>query len=639
MKLRTMASSNHRRIGLMKYFAVFGVLFCLLLTGFQFLTASSVPKRLSSYDSQVKELLSKMTLDEKIGQMTQPEQDQVLSKPGDMQKYFIGSVLSGGNSDPKEGNSLQAWTDLYDHVQGEAMKTRLAIPILYGIDAVHGHSNVLGAVMFPHNIALGCTRDPALVEKIGRIVAEEVRATGIQWTFGPCVAVPQDIRWGRTYEGFAEDPAVVSSLGEAEVLGMQGTDLGNPLSVLACAKHYVADGGTSAGISPARGNQPGSAARTVWDQGDSKIDEATLRRIHLPGYIAAVKSGVASIMPSYNSWNGIKCSASKQLLTDILKQELGFEGFLISDYEAIAQIDRDYKNAIAISINAGMDMAMVPNSYADYFTKLKELVNEGKVPISRIDDAVTRILRVKFAMGLMNKNRSQMADRKLHKTFGSADHRAVAREAVRKSVVLLKNEKKTLPISKQIARIHVAGKSADNIGNQCGGWTIQWQGQSGDVTPGGTTILQAIRKSVSGKTQVTYSQDGSGAEGASLAIAVIGETPYAEGIGDRADLSLAKADIDVVANLKKSGIPVLVILISGRPMIINDVLPQADAFMAAFLPGTEGLGLTDVLFGDFKPTGKLSFSWPKSNDQLPMNVNTPKAKYDPLFPFGSGLTY
>jgi beta-glucosidase len=623
----------------MKRCAVSGALLCVLLTGFQFLSASSVPKKLSSYDPQVKQLLAKMTLDEKIGQMTQPEQDRILSKAGDIQKYLVGSVLSGGNSDPKEGNSLQAWTNLYEQVQSEAMKTRLGIPVLYGVDAVHGHSNVLGAVMFPHNIGLGCTRDPALVEKIGSIVAEEVRATGIQWTFGPCVTVPQDIRWGRTYEGFSEDPSVVSSLGAAAVSGMQGADLGNPLSILACAKHYVADGGTSAGIEPARGGQTGGAGRTVLDQGDSKMDEATLRRIHLPGYITAIKAGVGSIMPSFSSWNGVKVSGSKRLLTEILKQELGFEGFLISDYEAIAQIDPDYKKAIAISINAGMDMAMVPNSYADYFTKLKELVNEGKVPMSRIDDAVTRILRVKFAMGLMDKNRSQMADRKLQKTFGSAEHRAVAREAVRKSVVLLKNEKKILPVSKQIARIHVAGKSADNIGNQCGGWTIQWQGQSGEVTSGGTTILQAIRKSVSAKTQVTYSLDGSGAAGAVLGIAVIGETPYAEGVGDRGDLSLAKQDIDAVANLKKAGIPVVVILISGRPMIIKDVLPQADAFMAAFLPGTEGLGLTDVLFGDYKPTGKLSFSWPKSVDQLPLNINVPKAKYDPLFQFGYGLTY
>ena len=627
-----------------------GVL-CLAALGTLFLSiqvtsAASAPKRLSSYDPQVKALLAKMTLDEKIGQMTQPEYGPVLQNVGDMQKYFIGSVLSGGNSDPqvngKTDNSVQAWTDLYDRVQSEALKTRLGIPVLYGIDAVHGHSIVQGAVMFPHNVGLGCTRDPALVERIGRITAEEVRATGIQWTFGPCVTVPQDIRWGRTYEGYSEDPAVVSMLGAAAVRGLQGSDLNNPLSILACVKHYAGDGGTSPGAVAPSNVAPtgaGSSPRVRLDQGDTKVDEATLRRIHLPGYIAAIKAGAGSIMPSYSSWNGVKCSGSKRLLTEILKQELGFEGFLISDYNAIGQIKPgDLKGSIEVSINAGMDMAMEPTDYRTYYNDLKELVNEGKVPMSRIDDAVTRILRVKFAMGLMDKNRSQLADRKLQKTFGSPEHRAVAREAVRKSLVLLKNDKKTLPISKQAARIHVAGKSADNIGNQCGGWTIQWQGQTGNVTPGGTTILAAIKAAVP-KTQVTFSLDGSGAQGATLGVVVVGELPYAEGSGDRADLSLGKEDVAAVNNMKKAGIPVVVIVISGRPVLINDILPQSDALIAAFLPGTEGQGVADVLFGDYKPTGKLSYSWPRSNAQLPLNINLPKDKYDPLFKLGYGLTY
>ncbi len=623
----------------MKFYTPVAVV-CLLLIGIQVNSVPLASNRLSFYDPQAKDLLAKMTLDEKIGQMTQPEQGPVFGNPGDMQKYFIGSVLSGGDSDPSEGNSVQAWTDLYDRVQKEALKTRLAIPILYGIDAVHGHSNVLGAVIFPHNIALGCTRDPALVEKIGRITAEEVRATGIQWTFSPCVTVPQDIRWGRTYEGFSEDPNLVATLGEAAVRGLQGKDLSNPLSILACAKHYVGDGGTSASTAPRPGMPPNSPARLWLDQGDTKVDEATLRRIHLPGYIAAIRAGVGSIMPSYSTWNGVRCSASKHLLTEILKQELGFEGFLISDYNAINQIDpRDYKGSIEISINAGMDMAMVPSGYADFFNNLKALVTEGRVPMSRIDDAVTRILRVKFAMGLMDKSRSPLADRNLHQTFGLQAHRAVAREAVRKSIVLLKNDRATLPISKKLARIHLAGKSADDIGNQCGGWTIRWQGQSGNVTPGGTTILQAVKVAVQGGTVVTYSSDGSGAEGASVGIVVIGESPYAEGIGDRSDLSLSQEDITAIANVRKAGIPVVVILISGRPMIVTDVLSQADAWLVAFLPGTEGQGIADVLFGDYKPTGKLSFSWPKSMDQLPLNINIPKDKYGPLFPYGYGLSY
>jgi len=390
-----------------------------------------------------------------------------------------------------------------------------------------------------------------------------------------------------------------------------------------------------------RPGMPPNAKPALWlDQGDTKIDEATLRRIHLPGYISAIRAGVGTIMPSYSTWNGVRCSASKRLLTEILKEELGFEGFLISDYNAISQINPgDPKGAIATSINAGMDMAMVPTDYRNFFDNLKALVEDGKVPMSRIDDAVTRILRVKFAMGLMDKSRSQMADRKLHQSFGSAGHRAVAREAVRKSVVLLKNENKTLPLSKKIARIHVAGKSADDIGNQCGGWTVFWQGKSGAVTPGGTTVLQAIKAAVSGQTQVTYSADGTGAEGSSLAVVVVGERPYAEGIGDRADLALEAADVLAIENAKKAGIPVVVILISGRPMIIKDILPQVSAFVIAFLPGTEGQGITDVLFGDYKPKGKLSFSWPKSMEQLPLNINGPKEKYDPLFPYGYGLSY
>ena len=605
------------------------VLLCMISLSIscQVMPKVSKSKPLSSYDDQVKQLLSQMTLEEKIGQMIQADQEH-LQDPADIEKYCLGSLLSGGNSDPKAGNSLQAWTDMYDGYQQHALKTRLGIPILYGVDAVHGHNNVIGAVIFPHNIGLGCTRNPDLVEKIARITAIEVRATGIQWTFAPCVTVPRDERWGRTYEGFSEDPELVKILGEASVRGFQG-DLSNPLSILACAKHYVGDGGTTAVMQGRRGIR--------LDQGNTQIDEQTLRRIHLPPYVAAVKAGVGTIMPSYSSWNGLKCSASHRLLTEILKQELGFEGFLISDYRAIDQVDRDYKTAIGISINAGMDMGMIPSKYKEFSTYLKELVEEGVVPMSRIDDAVTRILRVKFAMGLLDKDRSQLADRSLQDKFGSDEHRQVAREAVRQSLVLLKNNDKTLPVSKQITRIHVAGKNADNLGNQCGGWTIDWQGRSGQVTTGGTTILAAIKNTVSEDTKVTFSLDGTGATGADIGIVVIGETPYAEGRGDSADLALEKADVEAVMNVKKAGIPVVVILISGRPLIINDVLNKADAFIAAWLPGTEGQGVADVLFGDYKPTGKLSFTWPASIDQVPINIGD--SNYDPLFEFGFGLTY
>ncbi len=599
----------------------FAGLLCLaviaaLLIGRRAESAGPQPKPLSSFDAQVGPLVAKMTLEEKVGQMTQPDQENIKDL-SDVETLMVGSILSGGNSDPKEGNSLQNWTDLYDRLQARTAKTRLKIPILYGIDAVHGHNNVLGAVIFPHNVGLGCTRNPALVEKAARITAEEVRATGIQWTFAPCVAAPQDVRWGRTYEGFSENPQVVEQLGEAAVRGFQGPDLANPLSVLACAKHYLGDGGTTFGTT-----KDGKGL----DQGDTRVDEATLRRLHLPGYISAIKAGVGSIMPSYSSWNGVKCSASKRLLTEIVKKELGFEGFLISDYNAIDQIDPDYKKSVGISINAGMDMVMVPDHYREFIDDLKALVHEGVVPMSRIDDAVTRILRVKFAMGMMDPGRSQLADRGLQKSFGSPEHRQVARQAVRESLVLLKNANHTLPLSNSAKRIHVGGKSADDLGNQCGGWTIDWQGKSGALTPGGTTVLQAIRKAAGRDTAVTFSKDGTGAAGASFGVVVIGEKPYAEFQGDRGELKLDAEDVEAVNNLKAAGIPLVAVLISGRPMVLGEVFEKADAVVAAWLPGTEGDGIADVLFGAYKPTGKLSHAWPGGGSQ-------------PQFAYGFGLSY
>jgi beta-glucosidase len=581
----------------------------------------------SAYDPQAKAILAQMTLDEKIGQMTQAE----LSYLGDLTdigKYCVGSVLSGGDSDPRDGNSPDAWSDAYDRCQREALKTRLRIPLLYGIDAVHGHNNVLGAVIFPHNIGLGCAGDPELVEKIARITAQEVRSTGINWTFAPCVTVPQDVRWGRTYEGFSEDAELTANLGAAAIRGLQGSDLRDPRAVLACAKHFVGDGGTAFGSGVSRKNG--------LDQGDTRVDEATLRRIHLKPYPAAIGAGVGAIMPSFSSWNGTKCSADKYLLTDVLKGELGFEGFLISDYDAIDQVADNYKDAIEISVNAGMDMVMVPKNYQSFIDGLRELVNEGRVPMSRIDDAVTRILRVKYAMGLLDRERSPLANRSLRDSLGSESHRAVARDAVRKSLVLLKNERQTLPISKQVRRIHVAGQSADDIGNQCGGWTITWQGRSGNPVEG-TTILEAIRGTVSADTEVTFSADGTGGKGADLGIVVIGESPYAEGRGDSFDLALASADVEAVRTMSDLGIPTVVVLVSGRPLLINDALDHADAFIAAWLPGTEGQGVADVLFGDCRPSGRLSFTWPRSIDQLPVQADSRDAH--PLFELGYGLNY
>jgi len=574
-----------------------------------------------------------MTLEEKIGQMVQADQDQVRDL-NDVRTYYMGSVLSSGNSDPAKGNGLQAWTDLVDRFQAQALQTRLAIPLLYGVDAVHGHNNVLGAVVFPHNVGLGCTHNPALVEEVARITAEEVRATGIQWTFAPCVAVPRDERWGRTYEGFSEDPNLVRVLGRAAIRGLQGPDLADPLSVVACAKHYVADGGTRAVASPSR--RGGGAPSVRLDQGDAQMDEATLRGIHLPPYREAVQAGVGTIMPSYSSWNGQKCSSHTYLLTQVLKEELGFEGFLISDYRAINQLDPDYKTAVAKSINAGMDMGMVPGQHREFFTCLKELVQEGTVPLLRIDDAVTRILRVKFALGLMDKARSPLADRTLAESFGSEAHRQVARRAVRESLVLLKNANRVLPLAKTV-KVHVAGPSADSTGDQCGGWTITWQGRSGNTVPGATSILCAIQNTVASTSRVTHSPDGLGAQGSDVGVVVIGEGPYAEGAGDTGSLLLSDQAVQAVRNVKQAGIPVVVVLISGRPMILGEVLDLADAVVAAWLPGTEGQGVADVLFGDYNPTGRLSFSWPRSMDQIPINAGD--KGYDPLFAYGFGLSY
>jgi beta-glucosidase len=558
----------------------------------------------------VADLIGRMTVDEKIGQITQAERGYLVTE-NDIRDYFLGSVLSGGGSAPA-GNNPASWADMCDRYQSRALETRLRIPLLYGADAVHGHNNLRGAVIFPHDIGLGCTRNPSLVEQVERATAEEVAATGVRWTFAPCIAVPRDERWGRTYEGFGETPDLAAMMAPAAVRGFQAAG-----SVLACAKHFLADGGTAGGR----------------DQGDARISEAELRAIHLPGYQAAIAAGVGSIMVSFSSWNGVKMHANRYLLTDVLKGELGFQGFLVSDWAAVDQLPGDESQRIETAMNAGLDMIMVPQRYREFAATLRSLVAAGRVPMTRIDDAVRRILLQKVRVGLFER---PMADRSRAGDVGGAAHRDLARDAVRQSLVLLKNDGRVLPLSKGAVRIHVAGKSMDDIGNQCGGWTITWQGGSGSTTPG-TSILQAVRAAVSAGTSVTSSLDGSGAAGASVAIVVVGETPYAEGLGDRTDLSLGADDVGVVERVKAAGVPTVVVLVSGRPMILGRALSLADAFVAAWLPGTEGQGVTDVLFGDHAPTGKLSHSWPRSMQQIPVNVGD--GSYDPLFPYGYGLTY
>ena len=599
----------------------FKVIMIALILGSSFIFSQKMKEDV--LNKKVDELLSKMTLEEKIGQMTQVDLDAIKKTPKDVAKYAIGSLLCGGDTESPD-ISAQGWADTYMKYQNIALKSRLGIPIIWGIDAVHGHNNVDGATIFPHNVGLGATRNPVLIEKVAAVTAAEIRGTGIQWDFAPCVAVARNERWGRTYESYGEDPDLVKGLGAAYVRGMQTKDLSGETAVLASVKHFMGDGGTTNGK----------------DQGNTEVDEATLRKIHMPGYVEAIKAGAKNIMISYNSWNGAKMHGHKYLMTDVLKGELGFKGFVVSDWAAIDQLDKDYKTAIGISINAGMDMAMIPygvdkpNNYVQFITLLKELVDEGKVPMSRIDDAARRILKVKLEMNLFE---NYGVDKNLTEAVGSPEHREVARDAVRQSLVLLKNDNNTLPLSKELKRIHVTGKSADDIGNQCGGWTIIWQSKSGNVIKGGTTILQAIKNTVASGTTVTTSTDGSGAEGADVCIVVVGETPYAEMFGDREDLSLAKEDVAAIDKAKASGVPVVVVLLSGRPMLIENELKNANAFVAAWLPGTEGQGVADVLFGDFKPTGKLPHSWPRSMKQIPINVGD--ANYDPLFPFGFGLTY
>jgi len=583
------------------------------------LAAAPAPGEAEIHD-RVEALLALMTLDEKAGQMTQVDMNALQDKD-DVRKYALGSMLCGGNSAPAD-NTAKGWAKAVDQYQSCALKTRLKIPLLYGIDAVHGHNHLDDAVIFPHNIGLGATHDPQLVEKAARVTALEVRGTGIGWTFAPCIAVARNERWGRTYESFGETPEVVAPLGAAAVRGFQGENLSDPASVLACAKHFLGDGGTTGGV----------------DQGNAVCDEATLRQIFLPGYAAAVKAGVGSIMVSYSSWNGVKMHSNKRLLTDVLKGELGFQGFLISDWAAIDQISPDYTNDVQVSINAGLDMIMIPagpgqsNNFVQFISILKQLASEGKVPMARVDDAVRRILRVKFQMGLFER---PFTDPALTAQVGSAEHRAVARECVRASLVLLKNSNHLLPLSKKAGRLAVAGRAADDLGIQCGGWTIDWQGKPGKISARGTTILEAIRQTVAPGVNVTFSPDGSGLAGSDAVVVVIGEKPYAEMKGDRKDLNLSAEDRALIHRAKASGAPVLAILLSGRPLILGRALEDSDAFVAAWLPGTEGQGVADVLFGDYAPTGKLSRIWPRSMRQVAAGASAKK----PLFPDGFGLSY
>ncbi len=600
---------------------IFSILCYLAAVAINPLRAQNAPLYLDPsqpVETRAADLLSRMTLDEKIGQMVQTDLLCVTNSE-DIQTYGFGSMLSGGNSKPPGENNPQNWLDTVNGLQSWALKTRLKIPLIYGIDAVHGDNDIIGTTIFPHHIGMGATHDPALVKQAEQITAQEVYATGVRWAFAPCIAVVQDERWGRTYESYGQDPALVSDMAAASVQGFQGEEISSN-SVLACAKHFIGDGGTQNGK----------------DQGNAVCDEATLRKLYLPPYQAAIKSGVGSIMVSYSSWNGLRMHANKYLLTDVLKSELGFKGFLVSDWAAIDEISPDYKQDVETSINAGLDMVMIPygpdrtNNYVEFINDLKGLVADGKVPQSRIDDAVSRILRIKFQMGLFE---NPWTDPSLTVQIGSPEHRQVARKCVQESLVLLKNTHHALPLAKDLKHLVVIGQGADDLGMQCGGWTVDWQG-NGQLTRG-TTILQAIQNIVSPETQVTYSPDGSDIANADAVIVVIGESPYAEYKGDRTNLNLSVGDCALVSKARASGAPVATILLSGRPLLLGSALKDSNAFIAAWLPGTEGEGIADVLFGDAKPTGKLPREWPGNGRQFAANAMTGKR----LFPLGYGLTY
>jgi beta-glucosidase len=597
---------------------IVGVISMLTLTT----TGAAAPEpvrldqRLAVLD-RVDDLMSRMSLDEKIGQMTQAERGSVTADG--ITRFRLGSVLSGGGSSPTP-NTPTAWADMYDGFQRAALATPQRIPIIYGVDAVHGHNNVVGATIFPHNIGLGATREPELARRIGRATAEEVSGTGIDWNFAPCLCVARNDRWGRTYESFGELPELPAAMSTI-VDGLQGSGLGGPASVLSTAKHYVGDGGTTGGV----------------DQGDARISEAELRQIHLPPFRAAIARGVGSVMISFSSWNGAKLHGHRYLINDVLKRELGFTGFVVSDWNGIDQIDGQpgfTPTEVSTAINAGIDMVMVPTAWRTFIDTLRGEVRAGRVSMARIDDANRRILTKKFELGLFDR---PFTDRQYLGTVGSAEHRALAREAVAKSQVLLKNAGGVLPLARENNKIFVAGKSADDIGLQSGGWTITWQGSPGNTTPG-TTILQGIRQTVSPSSTVTYSRDGSGIDNSyRAAIAVVGEQPYAEGMGDRPGaMGLDSGDLQTIDRLRASGVPVIVVLVSGRPLDIAGQLPNWNALVAAWLPGTEGRGVADVLFGVARPTGTLPMTWMNSVGQQPINQGDGK---QPLFPYGHGLTY
>lgn len=563
-------------------------------------------------EERVSELLSQMTLDEKIGQMIQPEQAAISYQQ--ITEYGIGSVLSGGGSAPASGNTAEDWQKHINNIKQAAVDSRLGIPVIYGVDAVHGHNNVYGATIYPHNIGLGSANDPDLMERMGKAVAEEVRATGIQWTFAPTLANPQNELWGRTYEGFGEDVQIVADLGTAFVKGLQGAvgsdEYLDDSHVLATAKHYIGEGYTMNGT----------------NQGNVKMEEEEfeklLREELLVPYQEALDAGARTVMVSFTSVNGLKTHEDKYLITDVLKGELGFTGLVVSDYNGVQQVTGNtYKDKVANGVNAGIDLFMEPNSWMEFIQVLRELVEEGSVSMERIDDAVSRILRVKFEAGLFEEKIGGETEQSLMEAFGGEEHRAIAREAVSKSLVLLKNdmvnEKTAMQALSDSKNILVAGRKADNIGVQCGGWSITWQGNSGNITEG-TTILGGLQQAAGEGVTVDYSEEGEVQASHDAVVLVLGELPYAESSGDRSvsNLVLTAEDRQTLEKVKESAaaagkedMPIIAVLLCGRMISIADYIDDFDALVMAWLPGTEGQGVSDVLLGEQDFTGTLQYTW------------------------------
>lgn len=582
-------------------------------------------------EKRIADIIKRMTIEEKVGQIVQADISAVT--PDEARKYHLGSILNGGNSAPggDEFAAPDKWlavADAFYNASIDKSGGRVGVPIIWGTDAVHGHSNIVGATFFPHNIGLGAMRDPALIERIGQVTAKEIRVTGMEWTFAPTVTVPRDFRWGRAYEGYSSDPALVSSYVGRMIRGLQGPATGKNLLkgpyVIASTKHFLADGGTFEGR----------------DQGDARISEAELRDIHGAPYIPALEQGVATVMVSFSSWNGRKMTGNKSLLTDVLKERMNFGGFLVSDWNAHGQVEGCTNASCPQAVNAGLDMYMAPDSWRDIYNSLLAQAKSGELPMARLDDAVARILRVKMRLGLFEAGKP--SSRPLAGQWGllgHKDHRAVAREAVRKSLVLLKNDGSVLPI-KPGAKILVAGDAADDIGRQSGGWTLTWQGTglNNNHFPGGSSIWKGLHDAVKASGgSPTLSQDGAFTERPDAAIVVFGETPYAEFQGDIANLQLRaelRKPYETMRKLKAQGIPVVAVMVTGRPLFMNPELNTADAFVVAWLPGSEGNGVADVLVADkkgkarFDFTGKLPAAWPA----------TARQEGPVLFPFGYGLT-